>query len=51
MGMRNEQTAGKVKEREQEKEYLYWMCSRVEGLGAVSIRKAWEFAGRFREAF
>ncbi len=51
MGMRNEQTAGKVKEREQEKEYLYWMCSRVEGLGAVSIRKAWEFAGSFREAF
>ena len=34
-----------------EKEYLYWMCSRVRELGAVSIRKAGEYAGGYQEAF
>ena len=48
MGVNREITGQK---KEQEKEYLYWMCSRVEGMGAVSIRKTGEFAGSFQEAF
>lgn len=38
-------------ELEREKAFLYWMCSRVKGLGAVSIRRIGEYAGNFEEAY
>lgn len=33
-----------------EKEYLYWLC-RIQGLGAVKLKKLWEYAGGFENVY
>lgn len=36
---------------EKEKEYLYWLCRIRGNIGAVKIRKLWEYAGSFEAVY
>lgn len=37
--------------RERERRYLYWLCRAGEWIGAVKIRKLWEYAGSFEAVY